>query len=209
MNRTISPRRPARRIGAPLVMALVLIGCSGSNEPNSAARRSEGAERATVSVTSRAEAPTIPSATESTSAGSTPDENAQPDGGTKGGDGSPITLAALSSGDLQDAQLFGELRCVFAATAGQLLVAGGNVGLADPAVGVVKVGGYVEPVSAPGGYDGMLKGATFVGQGKTIRVAPTGPAVGGGESPARPATLTFERADGASRTFPGRWTCGP
>jgi hypothetical protein len=71
------------------------------------------------------------------------------------------------------------------------------------------VGDYVERVAAPGGFDGMLKGAVFTGAGKTIRIMLTGPAIGGGESPPRPATLTYDRADGASRTIAGRWTCGP
>jgi len=40
-------------------------------------------------------------------------------------------------------------------------------------------------------------------------IADTGPAEGGAESPPRPATLTYQRADGASRVFQGLWTCGP
>ena len=78
-----------------------------------------------------------------------------------------------------------------------------------PSRGVVKVGGYVEPVAAPGGFDAMLRGARFSGAGKVIRVELTGPAVGGGESPPNPATLTYQRADGAERTFAGQWQCGP
>ena len=55
----------------------------------------------------------------------------------------------------------------------------------------------------------MVKGATFSGQGKTITIALTGKAIGDGESPAYPATLTYDRADGARRVIEGTWTCGP
>ena len=74
---------------------------------------------------------------------------------------------------------------------------------------MVKVGSYVEAVAAPGGYDAMLEGVTFTGAGKTLRITPTGPATVGGESPPRPATLTYDRADGARRDFDGQWQCGP
>ena len=133
-----------------------------------------------------------------------------PDSSTVGGDGSAIQLSALSETDLKAEPLQGELGCNFSAEPGStLLVAQGDVGAKAAAQGVVKVGDYVERVVAPGGFNGMLKGAVFTGAGKTIRIALTGPATEGGESPPRPATLTYERADGASRTIAGRWTCGP
>lgn len=132
------------------------------------------------------------------------------EGATVGGDGSPIALSPLSPAEIEAARLPGELGCSFQASAGgPLLVAMGNVASREPALGVVKVGSYVERVAAPGGFDAMLKGATFSGAGKTVRIDLTGPAIGGGESPPRPATLTYDRADGARRTFPGRWSCGP
>lgn len=132
------------------------------------------------------------------------------DGPTVGGDGSEIVLGALSQGDIEANALDGELACAFSTPeASPLLLAKGNVGSKDPAFGLVKVGTYVERVAAPGGFDAMLKGAVFSGQGKTIRIKLTGPATAGGESPPRPATLTYERGDGASRTLAGRWECGP
>ena len=73
----------------------------------------------------------------------------------------------------------------------------------------VKVGDYVERVGAPGGFDGILRGATFAGRGKTVVIEVTGAPIGSGESPPNPATLTYQRADGASRVFNGLWTCGP
>lgn len=132
-------------------------------------------------------------------------------GETVGGDGSQITLDGLTEGDLTGADLAGELACSFSAEAGAqpLLLAKGDVASKEPAQGVVKVAGYVEQVRAPGGFDGMLDQPTFTGQGKTIRIEQTGDAIGGGESPPRPATLTYLRADGASRSFEGQWQCGP
>lgn len=129
---------------------------------------------------------------------------------TVGGDGSAIRLSALSAGDIQTARLQGELVCAFAEQGGTLLYASGDVASTERATGIVKIGDYVEPISAPGGFDGILRGATFAGRGTTVSVARTSDQpIGGGESPAHPATLTFQRADGASRVFTGNWTCGP
>jgi hypothetical protein len=129
---------------------------------------------------------------------------------TIGGDGSAIRLSALSPAELAAAQLAGELGCSFAADErSPLLVARGNVASTEPAFGLIKIGNTLERIAAPGGFDAMLDGADFSGRGTAIRIALTGPATGGGESPPRPATLTFDRADGARRVFPGRWTCGP
>ncbi|NZA27240.1 hypothetical protein H0E84_12690 [Luteimonas sp. SJ-92] len=150
-----------------------------------------------------------PAATEDAArAGAAPEPAAA--GGTVGGDGSEIQLDPLTEPDVADADLAGELACSFSTgDARPILHATGVVASDDPAQGIVKVSGYVEPVRAPGGFDGMTKDPTFTGQGKTIRIVETGDAIGGGESPPRPATLTYQRADGASRTFEGRWQCGP
>jgi|GEM_PF-1508260 len=130
---------------------------------------------------------------------------------TIGGDGSEIILVGMTGADLEREKLSGELACSFAAPDGAMvLVARGNVGSKERSQGVVKILDYVERVSASGGYDGMLRGANFAGQGKTILIALTGAApTTGEESPPRAATLTYQRADGASRTFSGTWTCGP
>ncbi|MDP1874176.1 hypothetical protein [Phenylobacterium sp.] len=169
---------------SPLLAALVLAACS------------RGAEEQP--------APTPPPASEATAP--SPD----PIGGTVGGDGSAIELQVLTAEDLNAETLPGELACSFArADDGVLLLVRGDVASGEAAVGVVKVSGYVERVAAPGGFDAMLEGASFAGQGKTVAVEVTGQATGGGESPPRPATLTYQRADGASRVFDGLWTCGP
>ncbi|WP_394003265.1 hypothetical protein ACF3M1_01525 [Luteimonas sp. WGS1318] len=142
-----------------------------------------------------------------------PPETSAPEAaaGTVGGDGSDIVLEVLTVQELGGAGLEGELACSFSedGAEGPLLHAMGVVASDAPALGLVKVAGYMEPIRAPGGFDGMTRNPTFTGQGKTIRIVETGPAIGGGESPPRPATLTYLRADGASRTFDGQWQCGP
>ncbi len=130
---------------------------------------------------------------------------------TKGGDGSPIELVDLGEADLSGAKLAGELGCSFVAdaTARPILTAKGNVASSDPARGIVKLGTTIETVSASGGFDAIARGTKFYGKGIDLRVALTGPATGGGESPPRPATLTADRADGAQRVYAGLWQCGP
>lgn len=132
------------------------------------------------------------------------------EGGTIGGDGSQIQLSDLTLADQQAHPLKGELSCHFRDKAGALLlVASGFSGVREPGFGLVKVLDSVEQVVAPGGYDAMVNGTALSGQGKTVTIAITGPATGGGESPPYPATLTYDRADGAKRVFVGTWTCGP
>ena len=130
---------------------------------------------------------------------------------TRGGDGSPIELVTLTEADIGAASLKGELACSFAADAASppLLIAQGDVASTEPSRGIVKIGGTVEPASASGGFDAMAKGTKFFVKGIELRVALTGPAASGGESPPRPATLTADRADGARRVYAGLWTCGP
>lgn len=134
------------------------------------------------------------------------------DGATRGGDGSAIVLAPLTGPELEAAGLAGELACSFStgeAGRAPLLFARGDVASREPARGVVKVGDEVEMVAAPGGFDAMLRGTRFSGAGKTIGITLTGAASGGGESPPRPASLAYLRADGAERTWTGWWQCGP
>ncbi|MDP2212517.1 hypothetical protein [Phenylobacterium sp.] len=177
--------RPAIRF-SPFAVVLALAACS------------PGAEEDTPTPT--------PSPAEAPATAAPPG----PDAETVGGDGSAIDLQVLTTEDLSAETLPGELTCSFSGADDQLLLlARGDVASGEPAVGVVKVSGYVERIAAPGGYDAMLDGANFAGRGKTVLVEVTGPAQGGGESPPRPGALTYQRADGASRLFQGLWTCGP
>lgn len=195
-------RTDSHRASAPAVLALIagalLAACAPAPEPAQDASRDPAPD-----------ATSAPAASEPVDAAQAPAAPA-PGGDTIGGDGSQIRLDALTEQDLTEADLSGELACSFSADdAAPILLARGMVASDDPAQGIVKVAGYVEAIRAPGGFDGILENPTFTGQGKTIVIALTGPATGGGESPPRPATLTYQRADGASRSFDGRWQCGP
>jgi hypothetical protein len=134
---------------------------------------------------------------------------------TSGGDGSAIVLTALTEADYAANPLQGELGCSFAATRGgaPLLAARGFVDDASGrAQGLARVGDYAERLvgTAPGGFDAMIAGARFGGRGMNYTINLTGEAPASrGESPANPATLLLQRADGAERTIPGTWTCGP
>lgn len=178
--------------------ALVLTACSQQkteDQPAATPAAAVGDETRTPAVT-----PAVPA----------PVAAAPAAGGTIGGDGSQIQLSDITLADQQAHPLKGELSCYFRDKAQALLLVGtGFSGVKEPGFGLVKVLDSVEQVVAPGGYDAMVNGTAFSGQGKTVTVAVTGPATGGGESPAYPATLTYDRADGAKRVFAGTWTCGP
>jgi hypothetical protein len=214
------------RHGAALPLALglavLLAACGGrGGEPAGSADAESDASSSGTGVDARGATTVVEDAASASRDGATgvPVEDSatqaagappQEPGRTMGGDGSEIVLAPLTETDLADIVLEGELACAFATEGGApLLLARGDAASQDAARGAVKVGGYVEPVGAPGGFDGMLDGASFAGQGKTVTVEVTGPASGSGESPPRPATLTYQRADGAERTWNGEWTCGP
>lgn len=195
-----TPAFASPRLRAALAACLLSTGLLAACAP---------AEDAAPSVTEVPAATTAPPVVEPAAPIQAP-EAASAASGTIGGDGSQIQLETLGEADLRQADLQGELACSFSETgAPPLLHAKGVVDSDMPAQGVVKVAGYVEAIRAPGGFDGMTRGATFSGKGKTIHVDTTGDAIGGGESPAYPATLTYQRADGASRIFEGRWQCGP
>jgi hypothetical protein len=129
---------------------------------------------------------------------------------------SPATADATAPTVLTEADLAavppltGELACSFTDSDRRLLViARGNADSTEDAAAIVKVGRTVIRLSAPGGFDGIIKRARFTGEGTTVRIEPAGPAVGGGEAPPRPATLTLERAGAAPFATSGDWTCGP
>lgn len=185
------------RIAGSFFAALALAACSQpASAPEPSAPPAESAPPATDQPVAAIPTPPTPAPAEPTA--------------TLGGDGSEITLNPLTAADLHGVTLEGELACSFAAEgSAPLILARGDVASKDPAFGLVKVGESVERIHAAGGYDGMVGGGVFSGPGKTITIAVTGAPQGDGESPPRPATLTYDRADGAKRLFPGIWTCGP
>ncbi|NML05303.1 hypothetical protein [Sphingomonas sp. G-3-2-10] len=194
------PHRTSLRSGAAALLAgSVLAACSSpeSNTSNTVER-----DISITEVTIRNEAAVTPA----------PEVAGNASGATIGGDGSEIVLNPLTAADVEGAKLEGELACSFATSASTapLLLGKANVGPNETAWSVVKVSDDVEPLSAGGGFNAMVRGVTFSGKGKTIRIAPTGEkAAESGESPPVPATLTYDRADGARRVIEGLWTCGP
>ncbi len=176
--------------------ALVLAGCQKTEDKTAAAPAQ------VVGAETRTTATAAPSPAETATNGATP-------GSTAGGDDAQIQLSGLTLADHQANPLGGELSCNFRAGGPDpLLSATGVSGVKEAAHGLVKVAGSVERIVAPGGWDAMVGGTTFTGAGKTIVIALTGKATGGGESPAYPATLTYQRTDGAKRVIAGTWTCG-
>lgn len=189
-------------------VATALVALAACSQPGDAGGNVAGASPESTVTENAAVPPPVETAPAQPTP--TPSASAPAESETVGGDGSQIRLSPLAEKDITGAELAGELACSFGQGRDKtLLLAKGDVASKERAWGVIKVGDYVERVSAPGGFDGMLKGGTFAGKGTTLRLALTGPAAGGGESPPRPATLTYLRADGASRVFPGTWTCGP
>lgn len=196
--------RCAGRMPIVLIAGWLLAACSQAPQPpqDSAAEPATSPEATTV--------PAPNAATPGTAASRPPAETTSRVGETIGGDGSPIQLDPLTASELVEAGLSGELACAFTVgDAPPLLYGIGLVGSDEPAQGVVKVSGYVEPIRAPGGFETMLHDPVFTGRGTTIRITITGPAGPGEESPSVPATLVYLRADGASRTIDGHWQCGP
>lgn len=188
------PSQPAAALLRPMGLA-VLVACvlaTGACRNNDAAGRAAHREPAP-------------------SAGNHPGtaSGAGADSATVGGDGSPIELQPLEQADLDAMGLDGELACAFVAGGETLLLARGNAASDEPARGRVRIAGHPQPVAAPGGFDGMLRGARFQGAGTVIVVGLEGPPVGRGESPPAPASLVFHRADGARRDVSGQWRCGP
>lgn len=125
-------------------------------------------------------------------------------------------VRALLPDQVAQAGLGGELGCSFTegARPAPLLVATGMVD--DPEGAAQAIGGgdgaplRLEAVER-GGFDAMLNGAEFAGQGFAYRVHLTGgdASPSGGESPARPATLTVTAPWGQRAVLRGSWTCGP
>ncbi len=119
-------------------------------------------------------------------------------------------LGALSAADVAEAGLSGELACSFADASGAAMFhAAGDVGSSRVAEGLIKLGGTVAHVTAPGGYDRMARGTTFASPVTKVRIWDVGTPDSEGESPPRPATLTWTAGDGTQGSVTGRWTCGP
>ncbi|HRE44881.1 MAG TPA: hypothetical protein PKY87_13060, partial [Terricaulis sp.] len=75
---------------------------------------------------------------------------------------------------------------------------------------LIKRGGAVAQLAAvePGGYDAMVEGAAFAGEGLSVEILTRDRMETGNEQVAYNATITIRSGD-AAQTYPGNWTCGP
>lgn len=123
---------------------------------------------------------------------------------------SPTVLDELSPADIEAVLMPGELACGFSVDSNALIfLARGDVASSEDATGIVKANGSVTLLTTPGGFDAMIGGARFSGEGVVVTINVTGEAAAEGESPPSPATLAFEAADGKAGEIAGQWTCGP
>lgn len=185
-------------------MTVALAACDASEGPTGVAASPEISDEGPRT----AEPPAAPIAEQAT-APATPTSAA---GDTVGGDGSQIVLEGLAPEHLESVELAGELACGFADTEGRsLLVAKADV-VPDGAVrAVVNHNGYVELLGngRAGGFNDLSDGITLSGKGLTLVLERGERVPTGNESTEHAATLKVQRADGAERVYPGKWTCGP
>ncbi|QYJ02234.1 hypothetical protein KUV46_07565 [Thalassovita mediterranea] len=143
-----------------------------------------------------------------------PDDTAEADLGVTGSD---ATLTSLQPISMQGADMLdGELRCSFqTADSGEpLLIAAADVDPDGRATAAINNDGadlqlYGEQL---GGFSGLEEdGGTFAGEGMVIVVELGDATLDGSqtEQTSQAATMTVNRADGATRTFDGEWVCGP
>jgi|GEM_PF-3055901 len=128
--------------------------------------------------------------------------------------GDEIELGRLTEADMTGASLEGELGCSFHAGGAYLpvFIAAANVvpdGVAD---GLVKDGPMTARVrsTSQGGFNALVDGGRFEGEGVVVEVEVTGqPESGGHESPPIPARISIEGHDGRNVDADGEWRCGP
>jgi len=122
----------------------------------------------------------------------------------------PFALQAIGQNDIQG-QLTGELGCSFTVADEVLVVAMGNVDPNATSEALAKRAGATSELraTATGGYDGMVEGASFTGDGLTLAIETVQRSETGNEQVAYNARLTATQNDGATRTYDGMWTCGP
>lgn len=120
-----------------------------------------------------------------------------------------LALEPLLAPDVEG-RLSGELGCSFSGGDAVLAVAQGHVDAAARSEILIKRGGAVAQLAAvePGGYDAMVEGAAFAGEGLSVEVLTRDRMETGNEQVAYNATITIRSGD-AAQTYPGNWTCGP
>ncbi|MEH3039122.1 MAG: hypothetical protein PGN21_03515 [Sphingomonas paucimobilis] len=133
-----------------------------------------------------------------------PIENLADGGGARHG------LVPLTAQDIARAKLPGELACGFAERGEDtLLYASGDVQSDEDAIGLIKVEGSVQRLTAPGGFDALVRGPTLTGSEARIDIGIEDGPSASGESPPRSASMTLARHGKPDVRIDGTWTCGP
>jgi hypothetical protein len=143
-----------------------------------------------------------------------PDDTDETNMGVTGDDAGLSTLQPVSAEDVS--MLEGELVCSFSTSDenNTLLVARADVSENGRATAAINNDGFALQLYGEqlGGFSGLEEdGGTFAGEGMVIVVELGDAALGGSdtEQSSQVATMTVNRADGATRTFDGEWVCGP
>ena len=143
-----------------------------------------------------------------------PDDTDETNMGVTGDDAGLSTLQPVTAEDVS--MLEGELACSFATSdeSNTLLVARADVSENGRATAAINSDGFAMQLYGEqlGGFSGLEEdGGTFAGEGMVIVVELGDAALGGSETEqsSQVATMTVNRADGATRTFDGEWVCGP
>ena len=89
--------------------------------------------------------------------------------------------------------------CTFSEAGKEMLIAAGPSDRALPGKGVVRIGGrLIELDTPPGGIAAIKAGASFAGEGFSVRVQPTAPGK---------ASMTITNAQGQTKAVAGDYVC--
>lgn len=125
----------------------------------------------------------------------------------------PINLTPLNDMQIGSAALQGELGCSFVrdGETHSILVAKADVVPDGDILGVIALSGQPERIANvnAGGFSDMDGGVSLASGNMTVAVEATGTDESQLENSVRTATLTAKRADGETRVYEGKWTCGP
>ena len=121
---------------------------------------------------------------------------------------------ALMAGDVEGAQLAGELSCAFTERGmrAPLLVASADVDDAARPQGVLKLGSSTLRLKSAGagGFNAMVRGASFSSGDLTAKVTVTSDKpLDDSEAPPLAAVLEMGSAALGMQRIEGEWTCGP
>lgn len=127
-----------------------------------------------------------------------------------------IVQPILTSEELQEADLAGELGCSFVqdGASGPILIAAADVLDDARAEGLMRLGAATLPVrlraTGLGGFNAMARGVEFADGDLFVRVVVTSDTpLDDSEAPPLPARLEFGTPDSGTQLIDGQWACGP